>query len=48
MGLKDWIIFIGVMMFLIGACALDSSLKIGASLCIGGVLIGLIGDKFFC
>lgn len=47
MSLKDFLVGAGVMMFLIGACALDSSLEIGATLSLSGVAIGLIGEKFF-
>ena len=47
MRLKNVVFFTGVMMFLIGACCIDSSLKVGAILCLSGVAIGFIGDKFF-
>lgn len=45
--IKDLVLFVGVMMFLFGALCLDSSLKIGAILCLTGVTIGFIGEKFF-
>lgn len=44
---KDAIVFVGVMMFLIGACCVDSSLKVGATLCLTGAAIGFIGETFF-
>lgn len=45
--MKNIVFFTGVMLFMIGACCLDSSLKIGGILCITGVAVGLLGEKFF-
>ena len=44
---KEILLFVGVMMFLLGASALDSSLKVGGVLCLIGIVIGVIGEKFF-
>lgn len=45
--IKDLVVFVGVMMFLVGALCLDSSLKVGAVLSLTGVAIGFLGETFF-
>lgn len=46
MKLKEMVFCMGVLLFLIGTCCIDSNLAGGAILCLLGVIIGFIGEKF--
>lgn len=44
--LREVVFFVGVMMFLIGACCVDSNFNVAAIMCICGVTVGFIADHF--
>ena len=46
LNIKETVFFVGVMMFLIGACCVDSNFNVAAIMCLSGVSIAFIADHF--